>query len=85
MKTNFFIITIVTTFMFSSSVFAQVDGPILNGVDNTRVQNNRVDKYGQRSLDLCKLVDAFWTEYFFGATRPHTLLVPTNEAFSKCP
>jgi hypothetical protein len=36
MKTNFFtIITIVTTFMFSSSVFAQVDGPILNGVDNT--------------------------------------------------
>jgi hypothetical protein len=36
MKTNFFtIITIVTTFMFSSSVFAQVDGPILNGVDNS--------------------------------------------------
>jgi hypothetical protein len=35
MKTNFFkIITIVTTFI-SVQAFAQVDGPILNGVDNT--------------------------------------------------
>jgi hypothetical protein len=52
--------------MFSSSVFAQVDGPILKE-DNTSEYKTIELINMDKDLDLCKLVDAFWTEYFFGA------------------
>ncbi|MGO4818100.1 fasciclin domain-containing protein [Flavobacterium sp. W22_SRS_FP1] len=86
MKTNFFkIITIVTTFMFSSSAFAQMDGTILNGVENTSeyktIELINMDKdlstfANLLTLSGLKLSLALTTE-------PHTLLVPTNETFSK--
>jgi uncharacterized surface protein with fasciclin (FAS1) repeats len=86
MKTNLFkIITIVTTFMFSSSLFAQVDGPILNGVDNTseyktieliNMDNDLSTFANLLTLSGLNLSLALTTD-------PHTLLVPTNEAFSK--
>jgi hypothetical protein len=57
-----------------------VDGPILNGVDNTSEYKTIEFKYGQRSLDLCKLADAFWLNISLAlTTEPHTPLVPTNE------
>jgi uncharacterized surface protein with fasciclin (FAS1) repeats len=86
MKTNFFtIITIVTTFMFSSSVFAQVDGPILNGVDNTSeyktIELINMDKDLSTFANLLTLSGLNISLAL--TTEPHTLLVPTNEAFSK--
>jgi uncharacterized surface protein with fasciclin (FAS1) repeats len=86
MKTNFFtIITIVTTFMFSSSVFAQVDGPILNGVDNTSeyktIELINMDKDLSTFANLLTLSGL---NISLALTEPHTLLVPTNEAFPKC-
>jgi uncharacterized surface protein with fasciclin (FAS1) repeats len=88
MKTNFFtIITIVTTFMFSSSVFAQVDGPILNGVDNTSeyktIELINMDKDLSTFANLLTLSGLNISLAL--TTEPHTLLVPTNEAFPKCP
>jgi uncharacterized surface protein with fasciclin (FAS1) repeats len=86
MKTNFFkIITIVTTFMFSSSVFAQVDGPILSGVDNTSeyktIELINMDKDLSTFANLLTLSGLSVSLAL--TTEPHTLLVPTNEAFSK--
>jgi uncharacterized surface protein with fasciclin (FAS1) repeats len=85
MKTNFFtIITIVTTFMFSSSVFCP-SGPILNGVDNTSStkQNNRVNMDKDLSTFANLLTLSGLNISLALTTEPHTLLVPTNEAFSK--
>jgi uncharacterized surface protein with fasciclin (FAS1) repeats len=86
MKTNFFkIITIVTTFMFSSSVFAQMDGPILSGVDNTSeyktIELINMDKDLSTFANLLTLSGLSLSLAL--TTEPHTLLVPTNEAFSK--
>jgi uncharacterized surface protein with fasciclin (FAS1) repeats len=86
MKTNFFkTITIVATLILSSSVFAQVDGPILNRVDNTSeyktIELINMDKdlstfANLRTLSELNLSLALTTE-------PHTLLFPANNAFSK--
>jgi uncharacterized surface protein with fasciclin (FAS1) repeats len=86
MKTNFFkIITIVTTFIFSSSVFAQVDGPILNGVDNTSeyktIELINMDKDLSTFANLLTLSGLNLSLAL--TTEPHTLLVPTNNAFTK--
>jgi uncharacterized surface protein with fasciclin (FAS1) repeats len=86
MKTNFFtIITIVTTFMLSSSVFAQVDGPILSGVENTSeyktIELINMDKDLSTFANLLTLSGLNISLAL--TTEPHTLLVPTNEAFSK--
>jgi uncharacterized surface protein with fasciclin (FAS1) repeats len=86
MKTNLFkIITIVTTFLFSSSVFAQVDGPILSGVDNTSeyktIELINMDKDLSTFANLLTLSGLSVSLAL--TTEPHTLLVPTNEAFSK--
>ena len=86
MKTNFFtIITIVTTFMLSSSVFAQVDGPILSGVENTSeyktIELINMDKDLSTFANLLTLSGLSVSLAL--TTEPHTLLVPTNEAFSK--
>ena len=86
MKTNFFkIITIVTTFMLSSSIFAQVDGTILNGVDNTSeyktIELINMDKDLSTFANLLTLSGLNLSLAL--TTEPHTLLVPTNEAFSK--
>ena len=86
MKTNFFkIITIVTTFMFSSSIFAQVDGNILSGVDNTSeyktIELINMDKDLSTFANLLTLSGLSVSLAL--TTEPHTLLVPTNEAFSK--
>ena len=86
MKTNFFkIITIVTTFLLSSSVFAQVDGPILSGVDNTSeyktIELINMDKDLSTFANLLTLSGLSVSLAL--TTEPHTLLVPTNEAFSK--
>jgi uncharacterized surface protein with fasciclin (FAS1) repeats len=86
MKTNFFkIITIVAVFIFSSSVFAQVDGPILNGVDNTSeyktIELINMDKDLSVFANLLTLSGLNLSLAL--TTEPHTLLVPTNEAFSK--
>jgi uncharacterized surface protein with fasciclin (FAS1) repeats len=86
MKTNFFkIITIVTTFMFSSSAFAQMDGPILNGVENTSdyktIELINMDKDLSTFANLLTLSGLNLSLAL--TTEPHTLLVPTNAAFSK--
>jgi uncharacterized surface protein with fasciclin (FAS1) repeats len=86
MKTNLFkIITIVTTFLLSSSVFAQVDGPILSGVDNTSeyktIELINMDKDLSTFANLLTLSGLSVSLAL--TTEPHTLLVPTNEAFSK--
>ena len=86
MKTNLFkIITIVTTFLLSSSVFAQLDGPILNGVDNTSAYKTieliNMDKDLSTFANLLTLSGLSVSLAL--TTEPHTLLVPTNEAFSK--
>jgi uncharacterized surface protein with fasciclin (FAS1) repeats len=86
MKTKFFtIITIVTTFMLSSSVFAQVDGPILSGVENTSeyktIELINMDKDLSTFANLLTLSGLNISLAL--TTEPHTLLVPTNEAFSK--
>jgi uncharacterized surface protein with fasciclin (FAS1) repeats len=86
MKNNFFkIITFVTAFMFSSSVFAQVDGPILNGVENTSeyktIELINMDKDLSTFANLLKLSGLDISLAL--TTEPHTLLIPTNNAFSK--
>ena len=86
MKTNFFkIITIVATLIFGSSVFAQVDGPILNGVDNTSeyktIELINMDKDLSTFANLLTLSGLDLSLAL--TTEPHTLLVPTNNAFSK--
>jgi uncharacterized surface protein with fasciclin (FAS1) repeats len=86
MKTNFFIIiTIVATFIFSSSVFAQVDGPILSGVDNTSeyktIELINMDKDLSTFANLLTLSGLNLSLAL--TTGPHTLFVPTNQAFSK--
>ena len=86
MKTNFFTtITIVATLIFSSSVFAQVDGPILNGVDNTSeyktIELINMDKDLSTFANLLTLSGLNLSLAL--TTEPHTLLVPNNEAFSK--
>ena len=86
MKTNFFkIITIVATFIFSSSVFAQLDGPFLNGVDKTSAYKTieliNMDKDLSTFANLLTLSGLSVSLAL--TTEPHTLLVPTNEAFSK--
>ena len=86
MKTNFFkIITIVATFIFSSSVFAQLDGPFLNGVDKTSAYKTieliNMDKDLSTFANLLTLSGLNISLAL--TTEPHTLLVPTNEAFSK--
>jgi uncharacterized surface protein with fasciclin (FAS1) repeats len=86
MKTNIFkIITIVTTFMFSSNAFAQMDGPILNGVDNTSdyktIELINMDKDLSTFANLLTLSGLNLSLAL--TTEPHTLLVPTNAAFSK--
>jgi uncharacterized surface protein with fasciclin (FAS1) repeats len=86
MKTNFFkIITIVATFIFSSSVFAQLDGPFLNGVDKTSAYKTieliNMDKDLSTFANLLTLSELDLSLAL--TTEPHTLLVPTNKAFSK--
>ena len=86
MKTNFFkIITIVATFIFSSSVFAQLDGPFLNGVDKTSAYKTieliNMDKDLSTFANLLTLSGLDLSLAL--TTEPHTLLVPTNKAFSK--
>jgi uncharacterized surface protein with fasciclin (FAS1) repeats len=86
MKTNFFTtITIVATLIFSSSVYAQVDGAILNGVDNTSeyqtIELINMDKDLTTFANLLTLSGLNLSLAL--TTEPHTLLVPTNEAFSK--
>ena len=86
MKTNFFkTITIVTTFIFSSSVFAQVDGPILNVVDNTSeyktIELINMDKDLSTFANLLTLSGLNMSLAL--TTEPHTLLIPTNNAFTK--
>jgi uncharacterized surface protein with fasciclin (FAS1) repeats len=82
MKTNFFtIITIVIYVQFKR--FAQVDGPILNGVDNTSeyktIELINMDK------DLSTFANLLTLSGLNISLANYTLLVPTNEAFSKCP
>lgn len=86
MKSNFFkITTFVTALMFSSSVFAQVDGPILNGVDDTSeyktIELINMDRDLSTFANLLTLSGLNLSLAL--TTEPHTLLVPTNEAFSK--
>jgi uncharacterized surface protein with fasciclin (FAS1) repeats len=86
MKTNFFkTITIVATFIISSSVFAQVDGPILNGVENTSeyktIELINMDKDISTFANLLTLSGLNISLAL--TTEPHTLLVPTNNAFTK--
>jgi uncharacterized surface protein with fasciclin (FAS1) repeats len=86
MKTNFFkTITMVATLIFSSSVFAQVDGPILNGVDNTSeyktIELINMDKDLSTFANLLTLSGLNISLAL--TTEPHTLLVPTNNAFTK--
>jgi uncharacterized surface protein with fasciclin (FAS1) repeats len=86
MKTNFFkTITIVVALLFSSSLFAQVDGPILNGVDNTSeyksIELINMDRDISTFANLLTLSGLNLSLAL--TTGPHTLLVPTNEAFSK--
>jgi uncharacterized surface protein with fasciclin (FAS1) repeats len=86
MKTNFFkTITIVATLIFSSSVFAQVDGPFLNGINNTSdyktIELINMDKDLSTFANLLTLSGL--SLQLALTTEPHTLLVPTNNAFSK--
>ena len=86
MQTNFFdAITIVATLIFSSSVFAQVDGSILNGVANTSgyeiIESINMDKDLSTFANLLTLSGLSLSLAL--TTEPHTLLLPTNEAFSK--
>ena len=86
MKTNFFTtITIVATLIFSSSVFAQLDGPILNGLDNTSeyktIELINMDRDLSTFANLLTLSGLNLSLAL--NTEPHTLFVPTNEAFSK--
>jgi hypothetical protein len=61
-----------------------VDGPILNGVDNTSEYKTIELINMDKDLSTFANLLAFWAQSFFGAYhRTHTLLVPTNEAFSK--
>jgi uncharacterized surface protein with fasciclin (FAS1) repeats len=86
MKINFFrIITIVATFIFSSSVFAQIDGPFLSGVDNTSeyktIELINMDKELSTFANLLTLSGLDLSLAL--TTESHTLIVPTNSAFSK--
>ncbi|MFT7361919.1 MAG: putative surface protein with fasciclin (FAS1) repeats [Algoriphagus sp.] len=86
MKSNFFkIITFVTAFMFSSSVFAQMDGPILSGVENTSeyktIELINMDKDLSTFANLLKLSGLDISLAL--TTEAHTLLIPTNNAFTK--
>jgi uncharacterized surface protein with fasciclin (FAS1) repeats len=86
MKSNFFkITTFVTAFMFSSSVFAQMDGPILSGVDNTSeyktIELINMDRDLSTFANLLTLSGLNLSLAL--TTEPHTLLVPTNNAFTK--
>jgi hypothetical protein len=65
MKTNFFYHHYRDNIYVQFKRFAQVDGPILNGVDNTS-EYKTIELINMGSLDL-QTFDAFWTEYFFGA------------------
>jgi uncharacterized surface protein with fasciclin (FAS1) repeats len=87
MKTNFFtIITIVTTFMFSSSVLPKWMDLSLTG-DNTSeyktIELINMDKDLSTFANLLTLSGLNISLAL--TTEPHTLLVPTNEAFPKCP
>jgi uncharacterized surface protein with fasciclin (FAS1) repeats len=86
MQTNFFdAITIVATLIFSSSVFAQVDGNILNGVANTSgyeiIESINMDKDLSTFANLLALSGSNLSLAL--TTELHTLLVSTNKDFCK--
>jgi hypothetical protein len=83
MKTNFLKLSLSAVFIFSSSVFAQVDGPILNGVDNTSEYKTIELINMDKDLSVFANLLTLSGHSLALTTEPHTLLVPTNEAFSK--
>lgn len=86
MKTNFFkTISIIAVFVYNTSVFAQTDGNIFNGIDDTSqyktIELINMDKELSTFANLLTLSGLNLSLAL--TSEPHTLLVPTNDAFAK--